>query len=337
MSSKPAPTKRTTRSASAALTDDEMQQRAAAVEAESQRIAEERLQPLPQLPEEPEPLSPSFGDESPQPPPPLATTAPIPAPLEPPLGGPPPPASSLAPTRPGFGGIILSDEQFERFLAAQMQAAVPPAPTAPTVGAPSGFPGELPEFVPTPEVSKVLARLAGVDGREVHAISRGTFKPYNLYRLVPDPMRQAFNNELPQTESRWVNGGVVTKQLGGSLMHYKDRIRFLRAWNLFLAVSEILFGASHPSLLLGMLTHTANLLTWEATGHDWLRVMQYHFLLHGNLTHRGHEALLDGANWAERNLPVMHDSIYSKASLDGESNPPPLGAFTPLHAHCLGL
>ncbi|RPA84821.1 hypothetical protein BJ508DRAFT_303572 [Ascobolus immersus RN42] len=344
LSEPPAATSGTANKPSAGLSAEETASRHAMVNAEAARLEADLRQGLDQPPSA-QPLNPPPTDPEaaflaeyerqlltngppPVPPPPGATpTAPVFG-LPPGAGGAPPTASSQVltpghPTASAMGGINLTPEQFQLWLRTVAAQSVPAPGALPGSLPLLGLDGELPTFSPTPEVARVLAVIEGLSGREVHLIATGKFVPYNLYKLLPDPLRSALNqDDVGGTELRAVGSRIFTKQTGGSLHHYADRMKFLRYWNLYMVSVALLFSHSHPNLPAALAIHTSFLLEWDADGHHWMRIIKYHFLLHLRLVNLGLEATLDGNNWATRNLSLLHSTIYARAPLEATTTTP---------------
>ncbi|RPA81945.1 hypothetical protein BJ508DRAFT_306094 [Ascobolus immersus RN42] len=93
--------------------------------------------------------------------------------------------------------------------------------------------------------------------------------------------------------------------LGGTLRHYTDRLKFVRYWALYIHVMAHLYARTRPQLPLALNYHLLSLLEWEG-GHEWSAVLSYHFTFHQSLIDAGDDTLLCATTWEAGNTKMSN-------------------------------
>ncbi|RPA77046.1 hypothetical protein BJ508DRAFT_330596 [Ascobolus immersus RN42] len=274
----------------------------AAAQAELQRVAAEQQSPPAAQQEDPEEEEPLESSQAPS----TQSTIPSPssAPPEPLVPQPAAPATASTPLHAASFTLTFAELQ-------QLLAANRPLIGASQASAPAADPltlelGEVTPFVPPPEVRDVLARMDGLDAREITKIWQCRFPAIDLFKLQPDILRRALQTD---TDAAYLtigaNGQVIPRSQGGTLKHYSDRLKFIRYWCLYTQIIQQLFGTTHPRIQPAMITHLLALLEWDV-GHEWSAVLTFHFTHHQSLIDAGLDTLLSAASWEEGNVKLSN-------------------------------
>jgi hypothetical protein len=119
-----------------------------------------------------------------------------------------------------------------------------------------------------PEALSLLALHPGVSSRQILAILKNTFDPYDLHKLRPGLLQHDLEREQALTI---LEGQVTVRKKTGQLKDYGDsQTIWVMAFNTYLSLINAIHGDTHPKLIHSILRYIHQILE-HAEVYQWQR------------------------------------------------------------------